>query len=113
MFPLTVPSIIQSHSWHPVMGSYPYVFSSHWLQGFSSVPVTWGAQIQSPRKLENKVPGVPTSFNERTLKMSPKAKKIVYCVSQKVLNNFTTFRIEYEYWYCTLEKYLRIFKNVF
>ena len=81
MFPLTVPSIIQSHSWHPVMGSYPYVFSSHWLQGFSSVPVTWGAQIQSPRKLENKVPGVPTSFNERTLKMSPKAKKNrVLCV---------------------------------
>ena len=63
------------------MGSYPYVFSSHWLQGFSSVPVTWGAQIQSPRKLENKVPGVPTSFNERTLKMSPKAKKNrVLCV---------------------------------
>ena len=74
------------------MGSYPYVFSSHWLQGFSSVPVTWGAQIQSPRKLENKVPGVPTSFNERTLKMSPKAKKNrVLCVPKgsEQLYNFS------------------------
>ena len=36
-----------------------------------------------------------------------------YSVSQKVLNNFTTIRIEYKNLYCTLEKYFRIFKNVF
>ena len=36
-----------------------------------------------------------------------------YSVSQKVLNNYTTIRIKDENSFCTLEKYLQIFKNVF
>ena len=35
-------------TWHPVIASYPKVFSSHSEQGSSAVPVTKGAQMQSP-----------------------------------------------------------------
>ena len=41
------------------------------------------------------------------------SNKDLQSVSRKILNNFTTVRIEYENSYCTLRKYLRIFKNVF
>ena len=48
MLPPTVPSTMQLHSWQPVIASYPKVFSSHSEQGLSAVPVTNGAQMQSP-----------------------------------------------------------------
>ena len=48
MLALTVPSVWQLHSVHPVMGSYPKVFSSHIEHSLPSVPVTCGAQMQSP-----------------------------------------------------------------